>query len=159
MSANLYEVIRAPRVSEKTARLQEVSNQYVFEVAKTATKADVKAAVEKIFDVKVEAVNVVNVKGKTKSFKFRQGRITVVESFDVDAPKTKGLVARLADLKAGKRPLIVTEEASDNLYLSARNLPYVQVRDVQGLDPVALVGADTVVVTTNAVKKIEEWLA
>ena len=89
----------------------------------------------------------------------RQGRITVVESFDVDAPKTKGLVARLADLKAGKRPLIVTEEASDNLYLSARNLPYVQVRDVQGLDPVALVGADTVVVTTNAVKKIEEWLA
>ena len=89
----------------------------------------------------------------------RQGRITVVESFDIDAPKTKGLVAKLAELKAGKRPLIVTEEATDNLYLSARNLPYVQVRDVQGLDPVALVGADTVLVTTDAVKKIEEWLA
>ena len=74
MSTNLYEVIRAPRVSEKTARLQEVSNQYVFEVAKTATKVDIKAAVEQIFDVKVEAVNVVNVKGKSKSFKFRQGR-------------------------------------------------------------------------------------
>ena len=43
-TANVYEVIRAPRVSEKTARLQEVSNQYVFEIAKTATKADVKAA-------------------------------------------------------------------------------------------------------------------
>ena len=71
---NVYEVIRAPRVSEKTARLQEVSNQYVFEVAKTATKADVKAAVEQIFAVKVEAVNVVNVKGKNKSFKFRQGK-------------------------------------------------------------------------------------
>ena len=54
--------------------MQEVSNQYVFEIAKTATKADVKAAVEKIFDVKVEAVNVVNVKGKSKTFKFRQGR-------------------------------------------------------------------------------------
>ena len=89
----------------------------------------------------------------------RQGRITVVESFDIDAPKTKGLVAKLAELKAGRRPLIVTEEATDNLYLSARNLPYVQVRDVQGLDPVSLVGADTVVVTTDAVKKIEEWLA
>ena len=89
----------------------------------------------------------------------RQGRITVVESFEVEAPKTKGLVAKLAELKAGKRPLIVTEEANDNLYLSARNLPYVQVRDVQGLDPVALVGADTVVVTSDAVKKIEEWLA
>ncbi len=71
---NVYEVIRAPRVSEKTARLQEVSNQYVFEVAKTATKADIKVAVEQIFDVKVEAVNVVNVKGKNKSFKFRQGK-------------------------------------------------------------------------------------
>ena len=73
-ATNAYEVIRAPRVSEKTARLQEVSNQYVFEIAKTATKADVKAAVEQIFAVKVEAVNVVNVKGKSKTFKFRQGR-------------------------------------------------------------------------------------
>ena len=74
MSANVYEVIRAPRVSEKTARLQEVSNQYVFEVATTATKADVKAAVEQIFDVKVESVNVVNVKGKAKAFRNRMGR-------------------------------------------------------------------------------------
>ena len=44
--AKLYDVIRAPRVSEKTARLQEVSNQYVFEVATDATKADIKVAVE-----------------------------------------------------------------------------------------------------------------
>ena len=72
--AKLYSVIRAPRVSEKTARLQEVSNQYVFEVATTATKAHIKVAVEKLFDVKVEAVNVVNVKGKSKAFKFRMGR-------------------------------------------------------------------------------------
>jgi len=72
--AKLYTVIRAPRVSEKTARLQEVSNQYVFEIAKEATKADVKAAVEQIFEVNVKAVNVVNVKGKNKSFKFRQGK-------------------------------------------------------------------------------------
>ena len=73
-AAKLYSVIRAPRVSEKTARLQEVSNQYVFEVATDATKADIKVAVEKLFDVKVEAVNVVNVKGKSKAFKFRMGR-------------------------------------------------------------------------------------
>ena len=72
--AKLYNVIRAPRISEKTARLQEVSNQYVFEVATTATKADVKAAIEKLFAVTVEAVNVVNVKGKGKSFKNRVGR-------------------------------------------------------------------------------------
>ena len=71
--AKLYNIIRAPRVSEKTARLQEVSNQYVFEVATDATKADIKVAVEKLFEVKVEAVNVVNVKGKNKSFRARAG--------------------------------------------------------------------------------------
>lgn len=89
----------------------------------------------------------------------RQGRITVVESFDIDAPKTKSMIAKLKSLEVGKRPLIVTEDATENLYLSARNLPYVEVRDVQGLDPVSLVGADSVVVTADAVKKIEEWLA
>ncbi len=72
--AKLYNIIRAPRVSEKTARLQEVSNQYVFEVATDATKADIKTAVEKLFAVKVESVNVLNVKGKAKAFKNRMGR-------------------------------------------------------------------------------------
>ncbi len=89
----------------------------------------------------------------------RQDRLKVVDAFDVEASKTKGLVEKLKGLEVGKRPLIVTEEASEHLYLSARNLPYVEVRDVQGLDPVALVGADTVVITADAVKKIEEWLA
>jgi large subunit ribosomal protein L23 len=69
----LLSVIRAPRVSEKTARLQEI-NQYVFEVAAAATKADVKSAVESLFKVTVEAVNVLNVKGKSKTFRFRTGR-------------------------------------------------------------------------------------
>ena len=76
MSINekVFSVLLAPRISEKTARLQEVSNQYVFEVSSDATKADVKAAVEQLFDVKVESVNVVNVKGKNKSFRNRAGR-------------------------------------------------------------------------------------
>jgi len=73
MNERLLSVVRAPRVSEKTARLAE-SNQYVFEVASTATKADVKAAIEQLFSVQVVAVNVVNAKGKTKSFRFRTGR-------------------------------------------------------------------------------------
>ncbi|HEY9540262.1 MAG TPA: 50S ribosomal protein L4 [Luteimonas sp.] len=89
----------------------------------------------------------------------RQGRLTIVEAFDVEASKTSGLVSKLKDFELGRRPLIVTEEASEHLYLSARNLPYVEVRDVQGLDPVALVSADSVLVTSDAVKKIEEWLA
>lgn len=70
----LYSVLLAPRISEKTARLQEVSNQYVFEVARDANKADVKAAIEHLFNVKVEAVNLLNVKGKSKTFRFRSGR-------------------------------------------------------------------------------------
>lgn len=89
----------------------------------------------------------------------RQGRLKVVDAFDLDAPKTSGLVAKLKGLELGRRPLIVTEDASEHLYLSARNLPYVEVRDVQGLDPVSLVGADSVLITQDAVKKIEEWLA
>ena len=89
----------------------------------------------------------------------RQGRMMVVEDFALDSPKTTGMIAKLKDLEVGRRPLIVTEDATENVYLSARNLRYVQVRDVQGLDPVALVGADTLVITSDAVKKIEEWLA
>lgn len=73
MNERLLSVVRAPRVSEKTARLAE-SNQYVFDVASTATKADLKAAIEQLFSVQVVAVNVVNAKGKTKSFRFRTGR-------------------------------------------------------------------------------------
>ncbi|MGY0611861.1 MULTISPECIES: 50S ribosomal protein L4 [unclassified Luteimonas] len=89
----------------------------------------------------------------------RQGRLQVVESFDVTETKTSAFAEMLKGFDLGKRPLIVTEEASDSLYLSARNLPYVQIRDVQGLDPVSLVGADSVLVTADAIKKIEEWLA
>ena len=89
----------------------------------------------------------------------RQNRLKVVEAFDVDDTKTSALVEKLKGLDLGKRPLIVTEDASEHLYLSARNLPYVEVRDVQGLDPAALVGADSVLITADAIKKIEEWLA
>ncbi len=68
----LYGVLRAPHVSEKSARQSE-HNQYVFEVAPNADKQQVKAAVEALFNVKVEAVNLVNVKGKVKSFRNRAG--------------------------------------------------------------------------------------
>jgi large subunit ribosomal protein L4 len=88
----------------------------------------------------------------------RQSRLTVVDSIDVSEPKTKALVAKLEEMKVGS-PLIVTENGSDNLFLAARNIPYVQIRDVQGLDPAALVGAQHVVMTAEAVKKVEEWLA
>ena len=89
----------------------------------------------------------------------RQGRLTVVEQFEVETPKTQAMIAKIDALGLSKRPLIVTETGSEALYLAARNSPYVEVRDVQGLDPAALVGAEHVVMTSEAVKKIEEWLA
>ncbi len=70
----LYKVLLAPRVTEKTARVGEQGNQYVFKVASDATKADIRAAVEKLFEVEVESVRVANVKGKTKSFKMIAGK-------------------------------------------------------------------------------------
>lgn len=69
----LLQILRKPLVSEKTTRIQESANQYSFEVESTATKDQVKSAVEELFKVTVTAVNVVNIKGKTKAFRGRNG--------------------------------------------------------------------------------------
>lgn len=87
----------------------------------------------------------------------RQERLVVVEDFAVAAPKTKALTERLAKLGVAD-VLIVSERPEQNLMLSARNLPYVEVCDVAGADPVRLVGHDKVVMTVGAVKKFEEML-
>ena len=88
----------------------------------------------------------------------RQERLVVVEDITVDAPKTKQLLSRLTDLGVS-RTLIVTETGDEKLYLSARNLPNVEVSDVAGLNPVNLVRYDHVVVTVGSVRAIEEWLS
>ncbi|GAA5525115.1 50S ribosomal protein L4 [Microbulbifer aestuariivivens] len=87
----------------------------------------------------------------------RQERLVVVESFEVEAPKTKQLVSKLAQFDLADA-LIITEEVSENLYLASRNLHKIDVRDVQGIDPVSLIRFDKVVVTVSALKKIEEVL-
>ena len=87
----------------------------------------------------------------------RQDRLVVVESLDVEAPKTKLLVKQLSDYGIDN-VLIVSDEVAENLYLAARNLHKVDVRDVDGVDPVSLVAYDKVMVTVDAVKKIEEML-
>ncbi len=88
----------------------------------------------------------------------RQDRLVVVEKFEIDAPKTKVLVQKLKDL-ALEDVLIITASLDENLFLAARNLYKVDVRDVQGIDPVSLIAFDKVVVTVDAVKQIEEMLA
>ncbi|MCE9688196.1 MULTISPECIES: 50S ribosomal protein L4 [Shewanella] len=88
----------------------------------------------------------------------RQERLVVVESFGVEAPKTKELKAKLKAMNL-EDVLIVTSEVDENLFLAARNLYKVDVRDVAGLDPVSLIAFNTVLVTADAVKQIEEMLA
>ncbi|SPX42003.1 50S ribosomal protein L4 [Haemophilus influenzae] len=88
----------------------------------------------------------------------RQDRLVVVEKFELDAPKTKVLVQKLKDL-AVEDALIITASLDENLFLAARNLYKVDVRDVQGIDPVSLIAFDKVIVTVDAVKQIEEILA
>lgn len=70
----LMNVLIGPHVSEKSARVSESANQFVFRVRRDASKPDIKAAVELMFEVKVAAVNVVNAEGKRKRFGQRLGR-------------------------------------------------------------------------------------
>ena len=87
----------------------------------------------------------------------RQERLVVVESLGVEEPKTKLLVKQLADFGVDN-VLIVSAEVDENLYLASRNLHKVDVRDVDGVDPVSLIAYDKVMVTVDAVKKFEEML-
>jgi large subunit ribosomal protein L4 len=88
----------------------------------------------------------------------RQERLVIVKDFSLDAPKTKGLIAKLAEYGL-QEALIVTDDVSENLYLSSRNLHKVDVRDADAIDPVSLMNSSKVLVTVAALKKIEENLA
>jgi len=70
----LHRVLLAPIVSEKSTRAAELSNQYAFKVLPNATKNEIGQAVELLFDVKVDSVQVLNVNGKKKRFGRREGR-------------------------------------------------------------------------------------
>ncbi|EDZ9581679.1 50S ribosomal protein L4, partial [Salmonella enterica subsp. enterica serovar Kentucky] len=76
----------------------------------------------------------------------RQDRLIVVEKFSVEAPKTKLLAQKLKDM-ALEDVLIITGELDENLFLAARNLHKVDVRDATGIDPVSLIAFDKVVMT------------
>jgi len=87
----------------------------------------------------------------------RQDRLIVLDTLEISAPKTSELLKKLAD-QGFEKGLIVTAEVDGNLFLASRNVPSVHALDVASLDPVSLVGADKVIMTVDAVKKIEEWL-
>ena len=87
----------------------------------------------------------------------RQDRLVVVESISLAEPKTKLLIEQLAGYQL-QDALIVAAEVDRNLYLAARNIPRVEVRDVAAVDPVSLVGFEKVLVTVPALRKFEEML-
>jgi large subunit ribosomal protein L23 len=88
----LHQIILAPVVSEKSTRSAEKHNQAVFKVLRDARKPEIKAAVEKLFNVKVEAIRTLNVKGKTKRFgasmgvrsDWKKAYVTLAEGQEID---------------------------------------------------------------------------
>jgi large subunit ribosomal protein L23 len=94
----LLKVLLAPHVSEKSTMAAEASNTVVFKVAKDSNKAEIKAAVEKLFEVEVEGVRTVNVKGKTKrhgsSFgkrkDWKKAYVVLKEGQDIDFAGSEG---------------------------------------------------------------------
>lgn len=87
----------------------------------------------------------------------RQNRLIVVEKFEVEQPKTQALLKSLKALGIDKA-LIVTGEWDTNLYLSARNIPTLDIRQAPHLDPISLIKFDKVLMTVDAVRKLEEVL-
>jgi len=90
----------------------------------------------------------------------RQERLFIVDSFSMETPKTKALIEKLQTMKMDGKVLIVSDTVEENLYLAARNLINVEVREtsVAATDPVALVRFDKVIVTEAAIKEIEGLL-
>jgi large subunit ribosomal protein L4 len=89
----------------------------------------------------------------------REDRLVVVDSFVVDAPKTKLVAQKLKGMGLVDSVLVITDSIDDNLMLASRNLPNVLVLEAQQADPVSLVRFPKVLLTKGAVAKMEEMLA
>lgn len=88
----------------------------------------------------------------------RNGRLFVVNEFELSSHKTQELANKLKEFELDN-VLIISEEVEKNLYLAARNLHKVDALDVTGIDPVSLIGFENVLITVSALKKVEEMLA
>ena len=86
------------------------------------------------------------------------GRLVVIDSISAETPKTKDFAAKLKALGAVEHVMVITAEVSDNLYLASRNLKNVLVVEPRYADPLSLIYYKKIVVTKDAVAKIEEML-
>jgi len=89
----------------------------------------------------------------------RQDRLVVVKEFGLTERKTRALLSKLEEFGAGNQGLIVVNELDDNLRYSSNNVPRLQVLEAASLDPVSLVAAEKVIITVDALKYLEGWLA
>ena len=89
----------------------------------------------------------------------RQDRLSIVEEFKVEAPKTKDFIAKMKSLGVTDRVLILVDSFDENLYLASRNLPHILVIEARFADPVSLVHFPKVIATTGSVKQLEEMFA
>ena len=89
----------------------------------------------------------------------RQERLTVVEKFDVETPKTKKFLEKINTLGVKNNVLILIDEFNENLYLSSRNIPHVLVVEAKYADPVSLVHFQKVIATSAAIKQLEGMFA
>ncbi len=89
----------------------------------------------------------------------RQDRLILVDDFDMKTPKTKELFSKLQGLGVISNVLLVVNDLSEALFMSARNLPHLGICDVSVIDPVNLLRFEKVVMTVSAVKQIEEKLS
>lgn len=87
----------------------------------------------------------------------RQERLIIADDFTVSEPKTKQLVAKMTEMKLND-VLVVTHEFDENLALASRNLYHVGILEAQEINPLSLIGFDKVVMTSEAIKQIEETL-
>lgn len=89
----------------------------------------------------------------------RQGRLMVLDSFELKNAKTRDLVVKLQELNVDQKALIVLEEVNETIYLAARNLHKVELTDVEAINPVDLIHYEKILITAPALKQIEELLA
>lgn len=88
----------------------------------------------------------------------RQERLRCIDEFKIDEPKTKIAKEKLSELGL-EEVLIITDEVTENLYLSTRNIPLVDVIDTSEINPYSLIGFENVLITQNAVEKVESLLS
>jgi len=130
--------IRSPQWREGGTVFGPVPRSYSYKLPKKVRRLAIKSAL---------------------STKVLEDNILVLENLSFDAPKTKEFVNVLKNLSVDSKALVVTAELNENVELSARNIPGVTVVEANGINVLDVVGHDKLIITKDAVQKVEEVLA